>query len=117
MQGKVVVQQETTPEITQIEGDGTYSVYLGLDDNKVVRYVGITKRDPQIRFLEHLNSETERVTLKYRVIRGTGHLTERQARIMEQTLINKYGMQKNDGALLNKINSISPKKWEKYGIK
>ncbi|MCQ2094784.1 MAG: hypothetical protein MJY81_07315 [Bacteroidaceae bacterium] len=46
-----------------------------------------------------------------------GHLTARQARIMEQALINKYGMQKNDGALLNKINSISPKKWEKYGIK
>jgi len=40
-----------------------------------------------------------------------------QARIMEQNLINKYGMIKNGGSLYNKINSISPKYWDKYGIK
>ena len=36
---------------------------------------------------------------------------------MEQLMINKYGLLKNGGQLYNKINSISPKKWHKYGIK
>lgn len=36
---------------------------------------------------------------------------------MEQNLINKYGLGKNGGQLYNKINSISPKYWNRYGIK
>lgn len=43
-------------------------------------------------------------------------LTKEQARIMEQNLINKYGIIRNGGKLYNKINSISPKYWNKYGI-
>ncbi|WP_181302054.1 hypothetical protein [Rhodanobacter sp. PCA2] len=43
-------------------------------------------------------------------------MTKQQARVMEQTLINQYGLEKNGGQLLNKINSISPKYWEKNGI-
>ena len=35
---------------------------------------------------------------------------------MEQMLINQYGLGKNGGQLLNKINSISPKYWDMYGI-
>jgi hypothetical protein len=46
--------------------------------------------------------------LQYRAIPGTGNLTKQQARLSEQSLINQYGLQKNGGALLNKINSISP---------
>jgi len=45
-----------------------------------------------------------------------GGLTKQQARVMEQNLINQYGLQKNGGQLLNQINSISPKKWEANGI-
>lgn len=40
-----------------------------------------------------------------------------QAGIWEQTMINQYGLGKRGGSLLNKINSITPKYWGKYGIK
>ena len=96
---------------------GNYSVYQGLDPNtNEVRYVGITERDPQIRYNEHLNSGTDRANLRYDDPIATG-LTKKQARIMEQSLINKYGMQKNGGYLYNQRNSIAPKFWNIYGIK
>lgn len=82
-----------------------------------VRYVGITQREPEIRFSEHLNSGTARSSLDYYTIDGTGQLTRIQARIIEQQLINKFGLFKYEGSLFNKINSISPKKWGGYGIK
>ena len=80
-------------------------------------YVGITKRDPEIRFTEHQNSGTERASLTFRPIPGTGNLSYNEARIIEQISINTFKMQKNRGQLYNKINSISPKYWEKQGIK
>jgi RHS repeat-associated protein len=93
-------------------------VYHGIDAAGKVRYIGITSRDAAVRFGEHLNSVgTGKELLRYEVIEGAIGLTKKQARIWEQTLINKYGLGKNGGQLLNKINSISPKKWWKYGIK
>ena len=44
-------------------------------------------------------------------------LSKEQARIQEQLLINQYGLGKDGGVLLNKINSISPNKWNQYNIK
>jgi len=44
------------------------------------------------------------------------NLTKTEARVIEQTIINQFGMQKNGGQLLNKINSIAPSKWELHGI-
>ena len=44
---------------------GTNSVYQGTDAEGKVRYVGITERDPNVRFNEHLNSGTNRAGLKY----------------------------------------------------
>lgn len=79
-----------------------------------MKYVGITKRDPDVRFREHLNSGTERAGLRYKPIE-TG-FTLKQARIMEQNLIKKHGMIKNGGQLYNRINSISPKYWNEFGI-
>jgi len=93
----------------------TYSVYQGFDENGDVRYVGITKRNPQVRFNEHLKSSSNRSELDY-AIKAKG-LSKHQARTMEQLIINKYGLQKNGGQLYNKINSISPSKWHQYGIK
>lgn len=46
--------------------------------------------------------------LAIRPIRGLGNLTRADARAVEQVLIEKYGLAKNGGTLLNKINSISP---------
>ncbi|THG53373.1 RHS repeat-associated core domain-containing protein, partial [Bacteroides faecichinchillae] len=96
---------------------GTHSVYIGKDASGTIRYVGITGREPSVRFLEHLHSGTARGALKYEVVKGAKNLTRTQARVWEQTLINRYGMEKNGGTLLNKINSIAPKNWAKYGIK
>ena len=94
----------------------TYTVYQGVDANGDVRYIGITSRKPEVRFSEHLNSGTNRATLDYRPIQGTGNLNKLDARIMEQKLINRYGMQKNGGSLYNLRNEIKPKFWDKHGI-
>ena len=53
-------------------------------------------------------------TLQFEPITTT--LDHNRSRIIEQQLINKYGLQKNGGQLFNKINSISPQKWGKWGI-
>lgn len=80
----------------------------------MVKYVGITERTPLVRFAEHLRSiGTGKELLRYRVVPGATNLTRLEARIMEQTLINKYKI----GNLLNVRNSIAPKYWFQYGIK
>lgn len=101
-------------EVPIPEGNRNYSGYLGNDNSGKTRYVGITKRDPQIRFKEHLRSGTERATLSYSTRKE--NMTEFEARFFEQTYINQYGLGKNGGQLFNKINSVSPKKWPYYGI-
>ncbi|WP_455587096.1 DUF6443 domain-containing protein [Bacteroides sp.] len=96
---------------------GTYTVYRGYDGAQKVRYVGITGREPTIRFAEHKHSGTARAALNYRKVSGANNLTKEEARILEQTFINQYGLGKNGGQLLNRINSISPKYWQQYGVK
>ncbi len=103
---EIVRQTLASPETPT--GTGTNSVYLGRDENGDVRYVGITNRDPQLRFNEHLNSGTGKATLHYDVLEGTGTLSRIQARIIEQRLINAYGIGKHGSPLYNKINSIRP---------
>jgi len=44
-------------------------------------------------------------------------MTKMEARLLEQTLINQHGMEKNEGALLHKVNSISSKNWAELEIK
>ncbi|PWG77901.1 GIY-YIG nuclease family protein, partial [Pararcticibacter amylolyticus] len=97
---------------------GVNVVYQGIDAAGVVRYVGITERAASVRFAEHLNAiGTGRELLRYEVIEGATDLSRTGARILEQTLINQYGLHKNGGLLLNKINSIAPKYWKLYDIK
>ncbi|WP_443946600.1 RHS repeat-associated core domain-containing protein [Pedobacter sp. AW1-32] len=107
---------KTPAAISAVEG-GTNLVYQGIDKAGVVRYVGITERDAAVRFAEHLNSGTAKSLLQYRVVDGATGLSRTGARVWEQTLINQFGLQKNGGLLLNKINSIAPKNWWQYGIK
>ena len=97
------------------QGSGTNSVYVGTDNEGLVRYVGITERQPELRFAEHLKSQAPRATLDYGSINGINNLSRIQARIIEQNLINAYGFGKH-GYLFNKINSISPRYWDKWGI-
>ncbi|KAI9443777.1 hypothetical protein F5148DRAFT_1293014 [Russula earlei] len=101
----------------KVTSAGSHLVYEGLDAAGVVRYVGITEREAAARFSEHLSAiGTGRELLNYRVIKGATGLTKMDARIWEQTLINNYGLAKNGGQLLNKINSIAPKYWILHGI-
>ena len=115
--GSSIAQAAEASSIGNEAAVGTHSVYTGVDASGTVRYVGITGRDPSVRFLEHLHSGTARATLKFIPVKGAENLTRTQARVWEQTLISQYGMGKNGGQLLNKINSIAPKNWGQYGIK
>jgi len=102
--------------VTSASRTGTNIVYEGIDANAKIRYVGITERNAAIRFNEHWNSRTSRSLLDYRKVEGATNLNRLDARIWEQSLINKYGLEKNGGQLFNKINSIAQKSWFKYGI-
>ena len=87
-------------------------MYVGVDPNTgEVKYVGMTGREPALRWSEHYTSETERASLIFSTYKSG--LTKLEARILEQTLINKHGINN----LYNKINSIAPNYWEKYHIK
>lgn len=66
---------------------GDYTVYKGTNAEGDTKYIGITKRAPQVRFDEHYSSGTERGGLKYEPIESG--LTRTRARIMEQNFINK----------------------------
>lgn len=50
--------------------------------------------------------------LRYEVVPGATGLSRLDARIIEQQMINHYGLSN----LLNIRNSIAPKYWGKYGI-
>jgi len=96
----------------------TNIVYKGVDASGVVRYIGITERNASLRFVEHFNSiGSGKEFLRYDIVDGATELTRINARVWEQNLINEYGLQKNGGLLINKVNSIAPKYWWLYGIK
>lgn len=84
-----------------------YTIYGGFDAFGAIRYVGITCRDIAMRAGEHLNSlDPIRSSLTYKPLHIVGDLLT--ARGSEQAYIDAYGMVKEGGQLVNKINSISP---------
>lgn len=78
--------------LTLLSKSENYKLYEGLDTKVNVRYVGIIKREPEIRFKEHLRSRTNRSSLKYVVKKE--NLSHINARIEEQKKINQYGLGK-----------------------
>ena len=89
----------------------------GIDTKtNAVRYIGITKREPVSRFAEHAASGTNRALLRFQIIKVSWNFSHYQARLLEQTLINYYGLEKNGGQLFNKINSISSQKWSNLSL-
>jgi filamentous hemagglutinin len=66
--------------------------------------VGISKNFER-RTAEHLRQRG----LFIRQVDGLENLSRKDARAVEQVLIEYYGLGKNGGSLLNKINSISHK--------
>lgn len=110
----IVERTLQSPDFPQ--GSGTNSVYIGQNSEDIYRYVGITERQPELRFVEHQSSQTPRANLDYAPLVQFNNLSRIQARIIEQNLINAYGLGKHDVQLFNKINSISPRYWDKWGI-
>lgn len=108
------IKELNLPTYGESTSEGTYTVYFGRDKvTGEVKYVGMTGRDPEIRFKEHLRSKTQRATLYYEPVTEIGTLTRMDARIMEQKYINEFGLEN----LLNKRNEIAPKYWLKYNIR
>lgn len=79
-----------------------------------MKYVGITSREVAQRQAEHMKKAAFQ-GLEFNEV-ATG-LSKIDARVMEQTFINQFGLGKNGGQLLNQINSIAPSNWWMYGIK
>ena len=77
-----------------------HSVYVS-KSNGVVNYVGRTNNITR-RTAEHALGKRGIVPNEV-----ANKLTLKQSRGLEQALINKYGLMKNGGTLINKINSIS----------
>ena len=77
-----------------------HSVYISKADG-TVNYIGRTNNIAR-RTLEHANAG--RGVIPQEIAKK---LTLRQARGLEQALINKYKMIKDGGTLINKINSIA----------
>ncbi len=92
-----------------------YTVYYGRDPiTKEIKYVGMTGRDPEVRFAEHRISGTNRADLYFEVADKIGKYTKLEARIWEQSQINKFEMMKNGGQLFNLRNEIAQKYWYLY---
>ena len=100
--------------LTLLSKSENYKLYEGPDTKVNVRYVGIIKREPEIRFKEHLRSRTNRPSLDFFVKKE--NLSHINARIEEQKKINQYGLGKNGGVFFNLRNEIHPKYWIKLGI-
>ena len=82
----------------------------------ITRYVGITDNIKN-RGQAHLREKG----IFIEGIDGLKNLSRADARAVEQTLINYYGLGKDGGTLINKINSISsvknPTKYEQALIR
>lgn len=61
-------------------------------------------------------NESIEIQYCYEAVPGISNLTKTAARVWEQGQINTFGLQKNGGQLLNKINSIAPQRWIQFGV-
>ncbi len=113
--GSPIEADDYLSKYNQNDGKSHY-IYGGFEKGtNNILYIGRTTREPEIRFSEHLRSNTKNAFLEYRILKVVENgLLER---IWEQRYINKYGMLRNGGVLYNRINGISPKYWKKYDIK
>jgi hypothetical protein len=79
-------------------------VYRSIDEAGKVNYVGITNNIER-RAAEQFAAKG----INIRAIPGLQNLSRADARAVEQVFIESYGLGKNGGILLNRINSISPR--------
>lgn len=90
--------------------DKAHIVYQAIDKSDAVKYVGITSRDLAVREAEHKAKEIFKDLRFIEIVKTINRL---EARVMEQKLINNFGLDN----LYNRINSIAPSKWVQHGIK
>ena len=104
---------------TEEKAAAKFTVYVGREfESGIIRYVGITMRDVEVRALEHMASKDARkAVLSFVKYEGAEGLTKDAARVIEQNLINIHGFEKNGGALYNRINSIAENLWPIFGVK
>ena len=83
---------------------GKVGVYRSINPSTgEVQYIGITE-SYEARAAAHLREKG----IQIEKIGGLENLSRQDARAVEQVLIEYYGLGKNGGTLLNKINSIAP---------
>lgn len=93
-----------TSQVTRTTATTGVTVYQSVSEAGVVQYVGITNNIAR-RAAEHAAQRGIQIS----PIQGLSGLTRYEARAVEQALIEKHGLQRFGGTLLNKINSISIK--------
>jgi RHS repeat-associated protein len=81
---------------------GSNLVYRSVDATGAVKYVGITN-NLERRAAQHLGKKGIAID----AIPGLSNLSRADARAVEQVLIEKHGLMKDGGTLINKINSIA----------
>ncbi|MCB6182040.1 hypothetical protein LIN78_00525 [Leeia sp. TBRC 13508] len=81
---------------------GKTSVYVSYIEDGTIQFIGITDDLPS-RAVARLSQKGISIS----AIPGLQNISRADARAVEQTLIEYYGLGKNGGALLNKINSIA----------
>ena len=81
---------------------GNTTVYQSIDELGNVQYIGITD-NLERRAAEQLREKA----IEIDAMPGLQGLSRDAARAVEQVLIERYGLGKNGGTLLNKINSIA----------
>ena len=84
----------------KLHGGDNY-VYISRGADGIIDYVGITN--------DFVRRKTEWSTKGRKIVHYMDGLDRKSARVVEQTIIETFGMSKNGGRLTNKINSISTK--------
>ncbi len=94
---------------SSLSSDAAGCGYIGFDKEGVIRYIGQTGRPAAERFAEHaLAVGTGREFLRYQPAFWSA--SSRARLVWEQAMIDRWGLAKNGGQLLNKINAIAPKR-------
>jgi hypothetical protein len=108
----------TTRILTGASTAGAYDVYRGVSiTTGEVKYIGMTSQGVEVRAAQHFATDPAKASLTFERIRSLSGLSYNEARVQEQILINQYGLARNGGQLINRINSIAPKYWGLFGIK
>ncbi|RJP66679.1 MAG: hypothetical protein C4535_13035 [Comamonadaceae bacterium] len=82
---------------------GNTTVYQSVDGAGNVNYVGITDN-----FSQRAAAQLREKGISINPIDGLQNISRTDARAVEQAAIEMYGLGKNGGLLMNKINSIAP---------